>query len=264
MRLPRLPLLLAALCALSAESLAQRAPATGLDLLQAMRDAYGGKWYATLTFTQKTTARAADGSDKISTWYESVRYTAAAGSQLRIDIGDPSVGNGVLYTADSLWVVKSGHLSSTRAGGNALLPLIEGVYMQAAARTAAELASTAVDLTRKVVSGRWRDRAVWIAGASSATDTTSPQFWVDAERKIVVRAIFAPVPGRPLMDMHFDGVVPVGGGWLATTCTFSAAGVLLQTEEYSDWKANVPLSAALFDVAQWTTAPHWASPTAAH
>src|SRR5471032_1217859 len=81
---------------------AQRTPVTGRDVLGQMRDAYAGKWYRTLTFTQKTTARAADGTETVTTWYESVRQSTTSRSQLRIDIGDPALGNGVLYSADSL------------------------------------------------------------------------------------------------------------------------------------------------------------------
>jgi hypothetical protein len=82
---------------------------------------------------------------------------------------------------------------------------------------------------------------------------------VDTERKIVVRAILVPAPGAPKMDIRLEGVVPLANGWLATKCTFYVGGVVSQIEEYGDWKANVALPAALFDVAGWTTAPHWAA-----
>jgi hypothetical protein len=63
------------------------------------------------------------------------------------------------------------------------------------------------------------------------------------------------------MDIRLDSVVPLGGGWLATKCTFYVAGALVQGEEYQDWKADVDLSPGLFDVTTWTTAPHWAPKT---
>jgi hypothetical protein len=255
----RLSVALAVFGVLSAGAGGQGVPLTGRDLLQRMHDAYRGRWYTSLTFTQKTTARGADGTETVTTWYESVRHTDASGTQLRIDIGDPVAGNGVLYSADSLWVMRAGKLVAARKGGNALLPLIEGVYVQPVERTVAELAPTGVDLARAALSGHWNDRPVRIVGAASLADTTSPQFWVDAERNIVVRAILVPAPGAPQMDMRLEGVVPLAGGWLATKCTFFVAGVLSQAEEYGDWKANVVLPAALFDVASWTTAPHWAA-----
>jgi hypothetical protein len=51
----------------------------------------------------------------------------------------------------------------------------------------------------------------------------------------------------------------VGGGFLAVRNGFFVDGSVVQLEAYSDWNANVPLPESLFDVAQWTTGPHWAA-----
>lgn len=237
---------------------AQKAPATGHDLLQTMRSAYGNHWFKSLIFTQATTRKDTTGKETVSTWYESLRYSEAHGTQLRIDIGEPTEGNGVIYSPDSLWGFRAGKQVAARAGGNLLLPLIEGVYVQPVDRTARELAPSGVDLTRAVVSGRWNGRPVWIAGATAPGDTASPQFWVDVETKAVVRGIFSPVSGAPVMDMRLDSLVQTGGGWLATRCEFWVAGKLVQAEDYHDWKTDVDLSPGLFDPATWSTAPHWA------
>jgi len=251
---------IAALPLLCAVAEAQEPPATGRDLLRVMRGAYGEAWFKTLVFTQATTTRDSAGNERVATWYESLRYTDAGGTQLRIDTGDPALGNGVLYSPDSLWVFRSGTLVRARAGGNRLLPLVEGAYVQPVERTERELAAAGVDLTRPVVQGTWRGRPVWIAGASAAGDTTAPQIWVDVETRAVVRAIFPPVAGAPVMDVRLDSLVRTGGGWLATRCEFWVAGRLVQAEEYHGWRTGVDLPAALFDPATWSTAPHWAHP----
>jgi hypothetical protein len=118
-----------------------------------------------------------------------------------------------------------------------------------------------VDFTRAVLDGRWHDRPVWIAGALSASDTTSPQIWVDVETQAVVRAIFPPVPGTPAMDMHFEKLVRLGGGWLATRCEFYRDGKLVQLEEYDSPREDPMVAAGLFDAGTWSTAPHWAHKT---
>jgi len=257
----RITRIAAALCACAALSpaAAQRTPSNGIEVLQRMHDAYAGRWYRTLTFTQKTTQRRRNGTDTVSTWYESLRYTPATGTQLRIDLGPPKAGNGVLYTADSSWRMRNGSLASAQGGGNEFLPMIEGVYMQPVSRTAAEVASTHVDMQR-VSRGTWQGRPVWIVGATSVADTTSPQFWVDIERNVVVRMILSPAPNAPSMDIHLDNYVPLNGGWLATRVAMSVGGVPRQTEEYRDWKAGMDLLPGLFDPSRWTTTPHWASP----
>jgi hypothetical protein len=244
--------------ATAAAANAQPTPKTGAQVLQRMHDAYAGKWYRTLIFVQKTTRYQKDGTQNVSTWFESLRQVPPATTQLRIDRGNPSIGNGVLYTADSTWVLAAGKVTRTDTTGNEFLPLIEGVYMQPVARTVEQLANARIDMQR-VIKGQWQNRPVWIVGVSSPSDTVSPQFWIDAERNVVVRMILVPAANAGSMDIHLDGYIPLDGGWLATKVAMSVGGAPVQTEEYFEWKANVDLPAALFDPATWTTAPHWAA-----
>ena len=236
---------------------AQSIPKTGAEVFQRMHDAYAGKWYHTLTFVQTTTQRRPNGTDTVTTWYESLRQPANGRTELRIDFGDPSAGNGVLYTADSSWRMRGGILAAASADGNEFLPLIEGVYFNPVEQTIRELSSTKTDMSR-VIEGRYDGRRVWIIGVSSTADTTSPQIWIDAERNVAVRAIIPASPNLPMFDIHLDGYVPIESTWLASKITMLQAGVPRQKEEYRDWKVNVDLPASLFDVATWTSAPHWA------
>jgi len=222
-----------------------------------MHDAYAGKWYRTLIFTQRTTQRRKDGTDTVSTWYESLRQLDTPATQLRIDFGDPSAGNGVLYTADSAWVIRNGKVTATRDHGNEFLPLIEGVYMQPVSKTVEQLRQSEVDMSR-VATAQWKGRPAWIVGVTSAADSTTPQFWIDTDRKIVVRMILSPSKPLPSMDIHLDDYVKVGGGWLATKIVMLIDGTPRQSEEYSKWKVDVPLDDALFQPATWTSATHWA------
>ena len=259
MRTPVL-ILLSFLALSPAPAVAQRgdaAPTSGADVLARMRAAYDGKWYHTLTFTQNTVFHDTSGKTTNQTWYETLRHTPQHGTQLRIDVGAPSAGRGVLYTADSMWVFREGKLVAQRADGNVFLPLIEGVYVQPVERTVKELAPVKVDMG-KVYTRQWQGRPVWVVGAAGAADTTSPQFWVEVERKVVVRAIVGLVPNEPPTEIRLDGYVPAGKGWLATKIVMSSGGKVRQTEEYSAWKTDVTINPELFDPTRWTTARHWA------
>src|SRR3954470_8028598 len=123
----------------------ESAPKSGTEVLERMRSAYDGKWYHTLTFAQKTTVFR-NGEKRISSWREALRHTAK-GTQLRIDMGDPTKGNGVLYTPDSSWRFQNRKLAGINADGNAFLQLIEGVYVQSVAKTIAEMAPTKTNLS---------------------------------------------------------------------------------------------------------------------
>jgi hypothetical protein len=232
------------------------APQSGVDVLERMHAAYDGKWYHTLTFVQKTTLRRRDGTDTIQTWYEALRHSPESGTRLRIDFGDPTEGNGVVYTPDSVYRVRPGQPAAASANGNEFLPLIEGVYVQPVARTVKELEPTKVDL-KKVTPAKWEGRDAWAVGISSLSDTTSPQFWVEAERNVVVRFILVRPAPAPALDIHLTGYVALAGGWLATKIEMFAGGQRAQAEEYSDWKAGMPLDPALFEASKWATAKHW-------
>ncbi|HUP88513.1 MAG TPA: hypothetical protein VM100_04155 [Longimicrobiales bacterium] len=228
---------------------------SGTEILRRMHDAYAGKWYRTLTFTQKTTQWRPDGTMREAVWYESLRHFDDRGTLLRIDIGTPSTGNGILFSADSSWVMRAGKLAVARPSGNEFLPLIEGVYMQPVDVTAKQLTAMGFDVT-KTTSGNWKGTPVWIVGTSSTTDTTSTQFWIDKARNIVLRAFISPAPNT-VMDIHLNNYVQVGKGWLATKIEMTVGGKPAQSEEYSDWKVDVELAPELFTPATWSTAPHW-------
>lgn len=231
-------------------------PVTGADVLAKMRDKYAGTWYPTLTFTQKTTRRGRDGNMSDETWYESLQFEPATGAWLRIDTGEPKNGNGVLYTADSSWTIRGGKATARDNNGNPFIPLIENVYLQPVAMTARQLEPLKIDMSR-VVDVSYNGRPAWAVGAVSPTDTLSPQFWIDKDRLVAVRAILSLASNRPPFDIHLDNYVRTGGGWLATKVTMLAGGVPRQIEEYSGWKTNVKLDRKLFDPATWSTATHW-------
>lgn len=231
------------------------APIDGRVVLQRMRDAYFGKWYKTLTFTQRTTLRRQGGAAVEQTWLESMRYTPEKGTQLRIDMGPLNEGRGVLYTADSSWRVVAGQARLPRAEGNEFIPLIQSVYVQPVAQTEAELTRLGFNLSRAYLT-MVEGKPAWVVGAASAADTTASTFAIDTARKVLTRVTLIR-NGQAPINVSVGGYVRAGHGWLATRIDMSSLGAPIQTEEYSDWKVDIELPASLFDVTQWSTAPHW-------
>lgn len=229
-------------------------PPDGRAIIEQMHARYAGQWFSNLTFKQATTVRAPDGRQTVTTWYEAVQ----APGRLRIDISDPSAGNGMLYTGDSTYVVRRGAITRASAEGNPFLPFVVGVYTQPVERTLKELAPWKFDLSR-VRLDRFDDRPVYVVGASSPADLSSPQFWVDTARLVVVRMIvrLGPEAAAKAYDIRLENYVPVGKSWLATRVVMQSDGVVRQTEDYSNYQIDRPLSQELFDAARWTTAPHW-------
>src|SRR6185312_6584051 len=134
----------------------------GTEILQAMHDRYVGKWYKTLTFVQTTTQWDSTGAKKVSTWYES----SSVPGLLRIDIGSPTSGRGVIYTADSTYVVRDGKLARVFPGGNDLTTLLFDVYLEPVDRTVSRLQASGFDLG-KIHRDQWEGQPVWVVGADS-------------------------------------------------------------------------------------------------
>lgn len=224
-------------------------PRDGAELVARMHDAYAGKWYRTVTFTQTTTQHAPDGTPRVSTWHEAL----LAPSTLRIDIGAPADGNVVIYTADSSFRVRGGKLVRVAADANPFMPFVSSIYHVPVSQSLADLARWKFDMSR-IRADTAGGRAIWVVGATSASDTTSPQFWVDAERLVTTRMILPAEGGLPPLDVSLGGYERAGEGWIATDVDMKSNGQSVQREQYADVRANVDLAAAMFDPRQFPVA----------
>src|SRR5579862_4552411 len=93
-------------------------------VLHQMYDRYSGKWYRTFTFVQKTENFRNDSLIKTSTWYEAIMFP----DKFRIDFGDISNGDAVIFANDSAYSFRKGVLNSTTADNNDLTFLLGGLY----------------------------------------------------------------------------------------------------------------------------------------
>lgn len=229
---------------------------TGADqLVAAMQAKYAGKWYRTMSFVQRSTYLRADGTpSRVETWYEA----GAIPGRLRIDLGDPARGNGVVYRGDSVYTVQNGAVVDKRIGRNALLILGFDVYAQPLARTLEQLRAENIDLSllhTDVLYGR----RMYVVGAGPG-DSTSNQFWIDAERMLFARLIQTDAERKNTRDIRFEKYMPYGDAWVAELVRVLAGGKLVFKEEYSNVRVNVPLDDALFVPEKWSTAAHWYKP----
>lgn len=225
------------------------------QLLDAMHERYAGTWYRNLTFVQKSTSLRPDGTvSRVETWYEA----GSMPGKLRIDLGEPSRGNGVLYRGDSVYQFQEGRLVDRRAGRNLLMTLGFDVYAQPVSRTMQQLAAERIDL-HVLRTDSLYGRRVYVVGAGP-TDTTSNQFWVDAERLLFVRLIQSDAQRRATRDIRFERYMPHEGGWVAEEVKVLAKGTLVFHEEYSNVRVNVPLDTNLFVPEKWSAATHWFQP----
>jgi hypothetical protein len=221
------------------------------ELVAAMHAAYSGRWYRNLTFVQKTTYLRPDGTpSRVETWYEA----GAMPGRLRIDLGEVARGNGVLFRNDSTYQMQGGKVTQKIAGRNLLAILGFDVYAQPVATTLAQLRAEKINLSilhRDSIDGR----PMFVVGAGPR-DTTTSQFWIDAERMLFVRLVQTDARRRT-QDIRFENYVRHGDGWVAERVRFLGDGRPILLEEYSNVHTNVDLDPDLFVPEKWATARHW-------
>jgi len=227
--------------------------ASGDALLNAMHNRYDTRWYRTITFVQKSTYYRADGSIlRAETWYEAGQFPG----RLRIDMGEPSRGNGILYRADSVYQIQSGRITDRRLDSNELLTLGFDVYAQPQYRTADRLRRKGFNLA--ILHNDSLDgRRMYVVGAAKG-DSTTNQFWIDAERLLFVRALMTQA-GRT-RDIRFERYTQYATGWVAEEVRVLAGGRMAFHEEYSQVRVNDPLDDNLFVPERWSSATHWYRP----
>ncbi len=218
----------------------------GNDLIAAMYGKYAGKWYKTLTFEQKTTNFAPDGTATVATWYEAMKVPGC----LRIDIAPTEKGDGILFKDGKVFSFKDG---ATKGGRDFVHPLLVvgfDVYGQPVETTTEQVKKMGIDLSI-LHTEKWQGRSVYVLGAEKG-DLRSPQLWVDKKRLVFVRLIQqAGKDKKSVAETQFNKYVRAGGGWVAAEVLFYVDGKKTTSEDYTRIKADVKLNDDLWDPEKW-------------
>ena len=243
-----------ALIFLSAAPMAYAGPARiadGKDLLRAMHDRYRNDWYETLTFEQTSTTHKPDGTSKSEIWHEAIMVPG----KLRIDIGEPSQGNGVLLADGTLTRFRAGKVTTSAPFVHMLLVLGFDVYRQSAQHTIEEVAGQGYDLS-KLRQDTWEGKPVYVVGAD-AGDSKTRQFWIEKKRLLFVRLIEPDEHDKSKTDdIRFTDYRKVSPGWVAAGVDLYVDGKNTFSERYADIRVNPKLNPAIFDPRQFA-ARHW-------
>ena len=163
----------------------------------------------------------------------------------------------MIYSGDTVYRFVNGKLAASSADRNELLILGFDVYTQSPAQTAAVLRARGIDLS-KLSRSTWDGRPVFVVGAASG-DTTSKQFWIDAERLLFVRLLemLTTPTGSRRQEYRFLKYVPHGNAWVSEEVLGLRDGKANFHEVYANVKVDVPLDDATFDPAQYATFTPW-------
>lgn len=221
-----------------------------VDLVAAMRQFYDEKWYKNTTFTQIQTEFGKDGSRKAR-----IQYLAmSAPGNLRVDFDPLAKHDGIVFMKDRMYRFQDGRINDQAPYIHPLLLLQFDVYFLPVEQSVEKLRSLQFNLSL-LREDKWQGKTVYVVGAESASDTRSPQFWIDKNRLYLVR-MFLPT-GKGSREVQLDQHQRLAGGWIASQVIFKVDGQTTATQSNSNIRANVSLSDDLFDPEKWATAKHW-------
>lgn len=214
-------------------------PTNSKEVLKNMYTRYHTQWYKTLTFVQKNEFYKGDTLAGTSIWYEAIEYP----KNFRIDLGDISEGNAVIFRNDSIYSFRAGEMKKALPRKNTLTFLLGGMYFLPYEEVLGQMKAEGYDLSKGYKSLH-KGKEVWIIGADSA-GTKSNQLWVDLENLYVVRVLT--YKDSKEIDAVFEGHIQFSKGWCESKVTFYIDRQLYQMEYYSDIETDVALDSDVFN-----------------
>lgn len=179
----------------------------------------------TYTFSQKNTHYKADTVSGHSEWYEAIEFP----DKFRIDFGDPSLGNAILFRNDSLFSYRKHELVKARADSASLLLLLGGMYYRELEDVLARIKQAGYDLDIMSLQ-TWNGADTYVIGAKEK-DLTSNQVWLDKKTLRVMR-ILERSGAAGVTDIRFEAHQDWCRGYVETRVSFRRNGELEQVEEY--------------------------------
>lgn len=227
------------------------APADGREVVRRMHEEWAGRWYSSIRWEQRNTLVRAGGGESVSEW---VQHAALPG-RLRIDYRPLERRSGVLYERGRVHSFVDGRRVATQPRVNVRLLLGADVHASSPDSVIAILDSLGMDLG--VLHERnWEARPVWVVGAAPG-DTTRDQFWVDAERWILVRLIQRETAGERTWvdDLRLRSFAEQRGIPVPMEVDLARDGTVILRERVTAVTIDPALDSALFDAARWTAVP---------
>ncbi|MBS1636741.1 MAG: hypothetical protein JST26_12570 [Bacteroidetes bacterium] len=215
----------------------------GEDLLRQMHEKFRKGVCKAYTFSQKNTHYRNDSITGHSEWHEAIEFP----DKFRIDFGEKTAGNYVIFKADSAYSFKKNQLVKRRYDSNTLLLLLGGMYYRPIDEVITRLKNENY-LTTMLSSQTWENRPVYVVGARTE-DTLSNQIWIDKETLQVVR-IIEKMNDTDTMDMRFESHVKMCKGFIENKVSFRRNGKLEQVEEYFDIQSVGAFPVSTFSIAQ--------------
>jgi hypothetical protein len=209
------------------------------SLLQKMYARYHGKWHQSLSFNQTTEQFRNDSLIKSQTWYERISYP----DLLRIDIGSPTSGNGIIFRHDSTYVFRDNKITRGVKNENELIFFLGGLYFVPFDQVLSHFKALNYDLT-KFHTSTWKGKPVYVIGADKDDEKVN-QLWIDQDKMVSVR--FIKYDNNTKEEGLFENQLALKNAWSETKCSFYVNDHILQVETYHDVVPGGPIDKNIFE-----------------
>ncbi len=217
----------------------------GHDIIKKMHKKYHGKWYHSLTFTQKTEKFQNDQALPVETWYEALELPG----KLTIKFNSKDSGDGIIFAKDSAFFFRKGQNVSARPSVHPLILLGFDVYFHTPENTISKLKNLGYDLS-KFYEKSYKGRNVYVVGATSKDDKSN-QFWIDKEHLYFVKSIN--YRGSFTSEIEFMEYQKLKDGWIAPKVVFKQNGKITMIETYRDILTDIPIAKEVFNPKKFSS-----------
>lgn len=202
---------------------------TGEDVIKKMHERYKLAPCKSYTFSQKNTHYRNDSAIGNSEWHEAIEFP----DKFRIDFGDTTKGNFVIFKNDSAYNFRNFTLKKTSYNSQTLLLLLGGMYYRELTDVIKRLNNDHYNLS--VLSSQKLNKQTYYVIGAKQGDLQLNQIWVN-KKTLRIERIIEKINENDIMDMSFDSYQANCKGFVETKVTFKRNGKIEQVEEYYNIK----------------------------
>ena len=226
----------------------------GRDVIALMRDRNQRAPGACIVVETRSSFR----SGRTDRWFE----TTCPPGRRRVDLLPPDSASGLLFRGDSLYEMSQGKPVKAQALAHALTILMSDAPVAPVTETVSRLEALGFELG-SLRQDTWRGRTAWVIGGLGEGDRTTNQFWIDAERLVLLRLIQSQRvdgagPGDPplVREVWLDDYALRDERWVAGELSYFRNGERFLVQEMAVIDANAHVDSLAFRPVPWVS-PTW-------
>lgn len=203
------------------------------SMMKEIADRYNGKWFKQIKFNHTTSFYENDTVVKTESWSEEYNYP----SQLIVKTNAKNSTDGQLYRNDSVYVFEDNEIAVNQKMIHDLLILSIDIYNMPLDKIMNRLEDLDYDIS-KFREDTYKGRKTYVIGAEKGNTTTN-QFWYDAENLYLVKTIKNTPYG--LQEITLNNYINIDGqGWIEQEMVVEMNSKLYLKEKY--YNIQIPVN----------------------